>query len=252
MSAPEQHNNRDYMMTKQYTPGSDSIAGRVIAHLREAGDGATLTFAEIGRMTNTATKNVGQVLRAAVAHHALSLEKRPNNQGTIVRLGDGVSPIAAQKAQSKPYRPEAGTVPARVVAHLQERPELYELSSATIAAMFEIPTKNVAGALASCVKAGLLSVRREGRSCFYRAGSVSHGCHPTAPNIIATAAPTRHAAHGLTAALYNDGELYMHGVQRMEDGGVLLSAAQTAELRAYLLHTGQVSAIASANGGSLT
>lgn len=154
----------------------------------------------------------------------------------------------------KPYQPEAGTVPARVVAYIQARPELFEMSSSDIAAGFGIDVKNVCGALGRCVRAGLLAVRRQGRLCFYRAGTGAPA-RPAPGAPVASAPypePRRHAAHGLTAALYNDGELYLYGFERMHDGGVLLSAAQTAELRAYLLHTGNVSAIASTNGGSLT
>lgn len=157
---------------------------------------------------------------------------------------------------AKPYTPEPGTVPAKVLAHFQERPDLYEMSSAELADAFGFPVKNVSGTLANVVRNGLLAVRRQGRQCFYRKGDGK----PLAKVFsLATplpsdppAAPLAPTAHGLTAALYNDGELYLHGVQTMADGGVLLSAVQTAELRAYLLHTGQVSSIASANGGSLT
>lgn len=156
----------------------------------------------------------------------------------------------------KPYTPEPGTVPAKVVAHFQERPDLYEMSSAELASAFSIPVKNISGTLAKPVAHGLLAVRRQGRQCYYRKGDG----RPVAPVFSLAAplpsdqpaAPMAPTPHGLTAALYNDGELYLHGVQRMEDGGVLLSAPQTAELRAYLLHTGNVSVIASANGGSLT
>lgn len=158
-------------------------------------------------------------------------------------------------APRKTYTPEVGTVPARVVAHIQARPELFEMSSSEIAAQFGISVKNVAGALARCVHAGLLATRREGRACFYRAATGAPINWPPASTASAPAPypePRRHAAHGLTAALYNDGELYLYGFERMQDGGVLLSAHQTAELRAYLLHTGNVSAIASTNGGSLT
>lgn len=159
---------------------------------------------------------------------------------------------------AKPYTPEAGTIPARVVDHFRERPDLYELSSKEVAGMFGMGVTAVSGVLARPVKAGLLAVRRQGRQCFYRKGDGK----PLAPSrpvfSLSDPVPQEPApkpmptAHGLTAALYNDGELYLFGAQRMEDGGVLLDAAQTAELRAYLLHTGQVSAVAMANGGSLT
>lgn len=153
----------------------------------------------------------------------------------------------------KPYKPESGTVPARVLEHILKSPDLREMSSREISNIFAIPITNVSGTLKSLVTHDLLRVRRDGRQCFYRAAPSQTG----RPDALVTAgqaqasapAPT---AHGLTAALYNDGELYLHGFAPMQDGGVLLSAQQTAELRAYLLHTGNVSAIASANGGSLT
>lgn len=160
----------------------------------------------------------------------------------------------------KPYVPEPGTIPARVVAHFRERPDLYEMSSAELARAFDIPLKNVSGSLAYPVRFGLLALRRAGRQCWYRAGPALNGvcasapeCPPAGARPVQPAAVVRTpTAHGLTAALYNDGELYLHGAAPLEDGAVLLSAAQAAELRAYLLHTGSVSVIASANGGSLT
>jgi hypothetical protein len=155
------------------------------------------------------------------------------------------------------YKLEPGSLQERVCQHFDSRPDLHELSATEISQIFGIGRTTITSALKSPIKHGLLAVRRgERRQCFYRKGDGK----PVAKVFsLATplpsdppAAPLAPTAHGLTAALYNDGELYLHGVQPMDDGGVLLSAAQTAELRAYLLHTGQVSSIASANGGSLT
>lgn len=167
-------------------------------------------------------------------------------------------------AAANPYRPEAGTVPERVVAWFAQRPDLYEMTSAQVADQFGINVKNVSGTLARCVHYGLLAVRREGRGCYYRAGNgvpaagafpYDSGGDKSAPasgTEAAADAPAAPAATGLTLALYQDGELYIHGVQVTDEGALLLSLPQAAMLREYLLHTGGLIDAALASGGRLS
>lgn len=246
------------MARAPYQPAEGSVAARVIDYLRAKGDGASLTAAQIAQVFGIDQKNAFAAVSSPLHHGLLVKVLEPDSNDSVIALGSGV-PLAgrADRLQRvKPYAPEAGTVPARVVAHFAERPDLYEMSSAQIAGTFGLTLNNVSGALARAVKAGLLAVRREGKQCWYRAGTGAPAtpAPPSGPGAAPAPVQPAHmpAAHGLTAALYNDGELYLHGTQPMGDGGVLLTAAQTAELRAYLLHTGQVSAVAVANGGSLT
>lgn len=251
------------MARTPYQPAEGSVAARVVDYLRAEGDGASLTAAQIGQMFGIDQKNAFTALNTPIAHGLLVKVPLPAEGPAVIVLGNGtpLAELAGRLQRAKPYAPEAGTVPARVAAHFAERPDLYEMSSSQIAASFGLALNNVSGALARSVKAGLLAVRREGKQCWYRAGTGAPATPAATPATLAPApvqpepaaqAVYMPAAHGLTAALYNDGELYLHGTQPMGDGGVLLTAAQTAELRAYLLHTGQVSAVAVANGGSLT
>lgn len=249
------------MARTPYQPAEGSVAARVIDYLRAEGDGASLTAAQIGQMFGSDQKNAFTALNTPIAHGLLVKVPQADGAAAVIVLGNGTPLAGRADRAARPYVPEAGTVPARVVAHFAERPDLYEMSSSQIAAAFGLALNNVSGALARSVKAGLLAVRREGKQCWYRAGTGAPATPAATPATLALApvqpepaaqAVYMPAAHGLTAALYNDGELYLHGTQPMGDGGVLLTAAQTAELRAYLLHTGQVSAVAVANGGSLT
>lgn len=138
---------------------------------------------------------------------------------------------------SKSYTPEPGTVPAKAVEYFDLNPEA-EVATKDLVGLLGIPIKNISGALAKAVQAGLLAVRRQGRSCCYRKGN---GVPMERP----AAAPAADAPRGVlqqgefTCCLYNDGELFLAGAQ-VTDDGMLLNAAQTAELREYLLHTGSL------------
>lgn len=168
--------------------------------------------------------------------------------------------MSAQQA-SQAYRPAPGSVTARIVEHFQAAPDFNELSSAQIAERFAIPTSNISGLLDKSVAAGLLVKRVEGRVCYYRARRDGEAATPASVRTVrrrtreeleaaraaaagqgpvGSAAAARTGGSGLTAALYSDGELYLHGVQHLDDGGVLLSVGQAAELVAYLRHAGSV------------
>lgn len=154
-----------------------------------------------------------------------------------------------------PYRPAPGSVTARIVDHFVGSPDLNEMSSAQIATHFGISTSNISGLLEKSVEAGLLVKRIEGRVCYYRArrdgelptAAATRSVHRRTRDEIARSSPTAGPAaeqpdetSGFTAALYSDGELYLHGMQHLEDGGVLLNVEQAAELVAYLRHAGSV------------
>lgn len=168
--------------------------------------------------------------------------------------------MSAQQA-SQAYRPAPGSVTARIVEHFLAAPDLNEMSSAQIAERFAIPTSNISGLLEKSVEAGLLVKRVEGRVCYYRARRDGEAATPASVRTVqrrtgeelaaaraaaagqgpvGSAAAARTGGSGLTAALYSDGELYLHGVQHLDDGGVLLSVGQAAELVAYLRHAGAV------------
>ena len=142
---------------------------------------------------------------------------------------------------------------------------LSEWNTTNISAVPGTPVTGVCVMLKAPVAAGLLAVRPDGHRVLYaitaagRAaaaglpapdGACEAGPAPAAarkaaapaatpapaPAPAASAAPQ--PAGEFTVALYNDGEMYLHGVRIDEHNGVLLSAAQAAELREYLLHTG--------------
>lgn len=149
--------------------------------------------------------------------------------------------------QANAYKPEQGTAPYIAVEYFRANPDT-ELSSAKLAEMLKVDVKNIAGTLAIPVSYGILAKRREGRACYY---SLGNGVAP-AERGYAVPAPAPAPApvpHGLTCALYNDGELFVTGAQVTEEG-VLFNRAQALELHNYLMRTGGLIVSMACSGGA--
>ncbi|OYZ03464.1 MAG: hypothetical protein B7Y42_00355 [Polaromonas sp. 28-63-22] len=136
---------------------------------------------------------------------------------------------------SSVYTPRPGSNCEKAVKHFQDHPDARE-SVAALAALIEISPGNIAGTVKAAVAAGAIGVEREGRKNFYIAGS---GVPPEPDNHDAGEAesgtPPQGGGHGLTLALYNDGELFISGAS-ITNGDMVLNAVQTAELRLPAAH----------------
>lgn len=137
---------------------------------------------------------------------------------------------------SETYMPRPGSFAANAIDHFKANPQA-RLSTTQLAAMLGTDPKNMSGLMKTALQRGMLAVQREGRHYFYSLGDGLALNDPGTLQTSAIAPKKDQPADGLTIALYNDGELFLSGIEAVE-GGVLLNAAKTAQLRQYLLHTG--------------
>ncbi len=123
----------------------------------------------------------------------------------------------AGTAAPAPYQPRPGSVLTKVLDYLAANPQA-TLTKEDIAAAYGCASVSVAALLRPAIKAGLITVRREGLASIYGLGA------GTAP----TAEPE--PAGPLQIATWNDGDVLVKGHIENVDGTITFSRAQIQQL----------------------
>lgn len=164
---------------------------------------------------------------------------------------------------NSPYQPKPGTIPAMFIAHLKEHGGT--MTRADVANGFSIESKNVDGNLSTAIKHGLVVRHQvEGQKTTYGLPGSDPGVRapvppssmtiqtgrgkvaltpkkaPTpkqraaAPAIALEPTPVADAAPGPCAALWEDGDVVLYGMQINSDDTVTLTGAQAQRVHRFM------------------
>jgi hypothetical protein len=141
---------------------------------------------------------------------------------------------------TKTYTPRADSLPARLIAHLQPQKIGTKISVVDIESRFNVGRNNVSTLLTKAVNAGMLVRTRSVTGTRPYEYGLSDGLTPTPttrdaedPGSPFTNLPegyTKLPAGDIVISCWSDGEVYVHGLQVMSDGSVLVTHQQMCKI----------------------
>lgn len=137
------------------------------------------------------------------------------------------------------YTPKSGGGPAKLVAYLRSKEPGYRVSTATASAIMCLPIASVKNTLAPAISGGLLVHEVvNGKGLFWLADGVppvTVAQQMIADGLLETDPPAEDAAGEVPAdefhaMLHIDGDLDLHGMQPLANGGFRIEAADVGRL----------------------